>query len=90
MDRVVVDIGPKERLGLTFVALYRTRKLFDLAFNPMFSFERLQNIGKCIGLKGRSDEENRWHQILKNIAMYFFDCIIKDIRELYSQVGVKV
>ncbi|KAF5196426.1 Atp-dependent dna helicase pif1 [Thalictrum thalictroides] len=59
LDRVVVDIGKKESLSLTFVALSRTRKLSDLAFSPMFTFERLQKIGKCAGLKPRLDEEER-------------------------------
>ena len=53
----MVDIGDRKSLGLTFVALSRTRKLTDLAFNPMFSFERLQKIGKCNGLKARLQEE---------------------------------
>ncbi|KAF5195646.1 Atp-dependent dna helicase pif1 [Thalictrum thalictroides] len=59
LDRAVVDIGEKESLGLTFVALSRTRKLSDLAFSPMFTFERLHKIGKCAGLKPRLDEEER-------------------------------
>ena len=59
LDRAVVDIGDRESLRLTFVALSRTRKLSDLAFNPMFSFERLQKIEKCDGLKGRLQEEER-------------------------------
>ncbi|KAL2474964.1 ATP-dependent DNA helicase [Abeliophyllum distichum] len=63
LDKVVVDIGDKESLGLTFVALSRTRRLQDLIFNPMFSYERLQKIGKCEGLKGRRQEEERLRTI---------------------------
>ncbi|KAL5725506.1 hypothetical protein ACHQM5_008644 [Ranunculus cassubicifolius] len=64
LDKAVVDIGDKESLGLTFVALSRTRKLTDLAFSPMFTFERLQKIKKCMGLKWRMLEEER----LKNMS----------------------
>ncbi|KAL2500189.1 Uncharacterized protein Adt_25739 [Abeliophyllum distichum] len=63
LDKAVVDIGEKESLGLTFVALSRTRRLQDLAFNPMFTYERLQKIGKCDGLKGRRQEEERLRSI---------------------------
>ena len=57
LDRAMVDISDRESLELTFVALSRTKKLSVLAFNPMFSFERLQKIEKCNGLKGRLQEE---------------------------------
>ncbi|KAL5714287.1 hypothetical protein ACHQM5_016269 [Ranunculus cassubicifolius] len=59
LDCAVVDIGEKESLGLTFVALSRTRKLCDLAFSPMFSYERLNKIKACRGLLGRLEEEKR-------------------------------
>jgi len=55
----VVDIGDRESIDLTFVALSRIRKLSDLAFNLIFNFERLQKIGKCGGLKSRLQEEER-------------------------------
>ncbi|KAL2499053.1 ATP-dependent DNA helicase [Abeliophyllum distichum] len=63
LDKAVVDIGEKESLGLTFVALSQTRRLQDLAFNPMFTYGRLQKIGKCDGLKGRRQEEERLRNI---------------------------
>ncbi|KAI3894970.1 hypothetical protein MKX03_027990, partial [Papaver bracteatum] len=53
LDQAVVDIGEKESLGLTFVALSRTRRLSDLAFHPMFSFERITKIGECKALPER-------------------------------------
>ncbi|KAL5717816.1 DNA helicase [Ranunculus cassubicifolius] len=59
LDQAVVDIGRKESLGLTFVALSRTRKLEDLAFNPMFTYERLLKIKECSGLPLRMLEEER-------------------------------
>ncbi|KAF6168894.1 hypothetical protein GIB67_038391 [Kingdonia uniflora] len=57
LDRVIGDAGDRKSLGLTFVALSRTRKLSDLAFKPMFTFERLQKLGKCAGLNSRMEEE---------------------------------
>ncbi|MCL7028421.1 hypothetical protein MKW94_024005 [Papaver nudicaule] len=63
LDQAVVDIGPKESLGLTFVALSRTRKLKDLAFSPMFDFDRIEGIGACKGLDLRRKEEERLQQI---------------------------
>jgi len=41
LDRAVIDIDDRESLELIFVALSRTKKSSDLAFNLIFSFERL-------------------------------------------------
>ncbi|KAI3913055.1 hypothetical protein MKW92_038757, partial [Papaver armeniacum] len=63
LDQVVVDIGPRESLGLTFVALARTRKLRDLVFIPMFTFERIARISTCHGLPLRRKEEERLREL---------------------------
>ncbi|KAL5698787.1 DNA helicase [Ranunculus cassubicifolius] len=63
LDKAVVDIGERESLGLTFVALSQTRKLSDLAFSPMFGFQRLDNIKNCRGLPVRRREEDRLEQL---------------------------
>ncbi|KAI3851247.1 hypothetical protein MKX03_002235 [Papaver bracteatum] len=64
LDQAVVNIGrTTERLGMTFVALSRTRRLKDLAFFPMFDYERLERIDKCYGIKKRRVEEQRLQQL---------------------------
>ncbi|KAI3835106.1 hypothetical protein MKX03_016792 [Papaver bracteatum] len=63
LDQAVADIGAKESLGLTFVALSRTRRLSDLAFHPMFSFERIAKIGECKALPERRQEEKRLQEL---------------------------
>ncbi|XP_026383518.1 ATP-dependent DNA helicase PIF1-like [Papaver somniferum] len=63
LDQAVVDIGPRESLGLTFVVLSRTRKLRDLAFSPMFAFERIARISTCRGLPLRRKEEERLREL---------------------------
>ncbi|XP_026428269.1 ATP-dependent DNA helicase pfh1-like [Papaver somniferum] len=59
LDQAMVDIGPRKSLGLTFVALSRTKNLRDLAFSLMFTFERIEIISTCHGLPLRHKEEER-------------------------------
>ncbi|KAI3895203.1 hypothetical protein MKX03_009388 [Papaver bracteatum] len=63
LDQAAVDIEAKESLGLTFVALLRTRRLSDLAFDPMFSLERIAKIGECKELPERIQEEKRLQEL---------------------------
>ncbi|KAI3899199.1 hypothetical protein MKW92_016429, partial [Papaver armeniacum] len=63
LDQTVVDIGSRESLSLTFVALSRTKRLSDLAFCSMFNFERLAKISDCLGLPKRRQEEERLQQL---------------------------
>ncbi|KAI3927583.1 hypothetical protein MKX01_026516 [Papaver californicum] len=46
LDQKVVDIGSRENLGLTLVALSKTRRLLDVVFSSMFSFDRITKIGE--------------------------------------------
>ncbi|KAI3947062.1 hypothetical protein MKW92_023784 [Papaver armeniacum] len=69
LDQAVVDIGAKESLGLTFVALSRTRRLSDLAFHPMFSFERIAKIGECKALPERRQEEKRLQELSQHCGV---------------------
>lgn len=67
LDQTMVDIREKEILGLTFVASSRTRKLTDLTFRPMFTFERIKQIGKRKGLTKRLQEETQLQQLSNRI-----------------------
>ncbi|KAI3924838.1 hypothetical protein MKW98_031089 [Papaver atlanticum] len=62
LDQAVVNIGTTERLGMTFLALSRTRRLRDLAFFPMFDYERLERIDKCYEVKKKRAEEQQLQQ----------------------------
>ena len=45
LDKVVIDLGPKEACTvLTFVCLSRAKRLVDLVVEPM-SFDRIGNLG---------------------------------------------
>lgn len=49
MDKVVVDVGPKEiACGCSYVALTRVKGLDGLVFHPVFDFTRLQKLGKDV------------------------------------------
>ena len=59
LDRIVIDLGPKEaRTGLTFVCLSRAKRLVDLMVEPM-SFDRIGNLGNSSTMKARLQEEVR-------------------------------
>ncbi|KAI3949437.1 hypothetical protein MKX01_000085 [Papaver californicum] len=64
LDQAVVDIGPRESLGLTFVALSRTKKIKRLCILSHVHFRKNSKIGECHGLLKRHQEEERLQQVL--------------------------
>ena len=44
LDQATVDIGAKERQGLTFTAISRVRSLTDLQIHPTFQFSCISRI----------------------------------------------
>ena len=48
-----------ERQGLTFTAISRVKSLDGLRFQPPFSYDRYEKMGKCAGVSKRKDEEER-------------------------------
>ena len=61
LDRVVIDLGPKEACtGLTFVCLSRAKRFVDLMVEPM-SFDRKGNLGNSSTMKARLQEEGKVH-----------------------------
>ena len=67
LDKVVLDIGPKEFCaGLTFVALSRVRNLNSLAFHPSFDFQRVASLAKSQRLIERCSEDCRLLSLSNN------------------------
>ena len=47
-----------ERQGLTFTAISRVKSLDGLRFQPPFSYDRYEKMGKCAGVSKR-----RWESV---------------------------
>ena len=58
LDKATIDIGTKERQGLTFTAISRVRSLADIQINPAFPFSRIAEMHKNPYLKRRQQEES--------------------------------
>ncbi|XP_059073343.1 uncharacterized protein LOC131874120 [Cryptomeria japonica] len=59
LPKVTIDIGPRERTGLTFVALSRVKSLEGLRIMPPFTYDRYEKMKKGRQLAKRKAEENR-------------------------------
>ena len=71
LDKVVIDLGPKEACtGLTFVCLSRAKRLVDLMVEPM-SFDRIGNLGKSSTMKARLQEEVRLVEIAQGTRVRY-------------------
>lgn len=58
LDKATVDIGTRERQGLTFTAISRVRSLADIHINLAFPFSRIAQVHKNPYLKRRQQEES--------------------------------
>lgn len=58
LDKATVDIGTKERQGLTFTAISRVCSLADIQINPAFPFSPIAQMHKNPYLKRRQQEES--------------------------------
>ena len=65
LDKATINIGKKERQGMTFTTISRVKYLAGLRFQPPFSFDRYEKMSKLSGVKIRKDEED----ILRMITM---------------------
>ncbi|XP_059073347.1 uncharacterized protein LOC131053421 [Cryptomeria japonica] len=59
LPKVTIDIGPRERTRLTFVALSRVKSLEGLRIMPPFTYDRYEKMKKGKQLAKRKAEENR-------------------------------
>ncbi|XP_059073384.1 uncharacterized protein LOC131874156 [Cryptomeria japonica] len=59
LPKVTIDIGPRERTGLTFVAVSRVKSLEGLRIMPPFTYDRYEKMKKGRQLAKRKAEENR-------------------------------
>ena len=58
LDKARVDIGTKERQGLTVAAISRVRSLADIQINPAFPFSWIAQMHENPYLKRRQQEES--------------------------------
>ena len=58
LDNATVDIGTKERQGLTFTAISRVHSLADIHINPAFPFSRIAQMHKNPYIQHRIQEES--------------------------------
>ena len=73
LDKVVIDLGPKEACtGLTFACLSRAKRLVDLLVEPM-SFERVGNLGNSSTMKARLQEEVRLVELAQGTRVRYTD-----------------
>ena len=73
LDKVVIDLGPKEACtGLTFVCLSRAKRLVDLMVEPM-SFDRIGNLGNSSTMKARLQEEVRLVEFAQSTRVRYAD-----------------
>ena len=59
LPKATIDIGPKERAGLTFVAICRVKSLQGLRIMPPFTYDRYEKIKSGKQLSNRKEEEMR-------------------------------
>ena len=59
LPKATIDIGPRERAGLTFVAVSRVKSLQCLRIMPPFTYDRYEKMKKGRQISKRKDEENR-------------------------------
>ena len=59
LQKATIDIGQRERVGLTFVADSRVKYLQHLRIMPLFTYDRYEKMKKGRQFSKRKDEENR-------------------------------
>ena len=73
LDKVVIDLGPKEACtGLTFVCLSRAKRLVDLIVEPI-SFDRIGKLGNSSTMKARLQEEVRVVELAQSTRVRYTD-----------------
>ncbi len=72
LGKTVLDIGPKETAGLTFVTLSRVRHISDLAVLP-FDYQRALKISIGDGLFSRKMEEKRLNMLCQATQDQWFE-----------------
>jgi len=63
LEKATINIGTKERQGLTFTAISRVKSLNGLRIKPPFSYDRYEKMAKGAGVASRKEEENRLRSI---------------------------
>ena len=72
LDKVAIDLGPKEACtGLTFVCLTRAKRLVVLMVEPM-SFDRIGNLGNSSTMKARLQEEVRLVELAQGTSCLLY------------------
>ncbi|XP_057814333.2 uncharacterized protein LOC131028125 [Cryptomeria japonica] len=59
LSKATIDIGPRERAGLTFVAISRVKALDGIRISPPFSYDRYEKMKTGKQLAKRKAEEER-------------------------------
>ena len=59
LEKATIDIGKKERQGLTFIAISRVKSIDGLRIQPPFSFERYCKMQNNFYTLARKKEEAR-------------------------------
>ena len=72
LEKATIDIRPRERTRMTFVAISRVKSLQGLRIMPPFSFDRYEKMKYGKQLEKRKYEENR----LKDLEIKHHDCIL--------------
>jgi len=63
LERATIDIGKKERQGLTFTSISRVKSIDGLCISPPFSFERYAKMKNSAYVTIRKKEEQRLHSL---------------------------
>jgi ATP-dependent DNA helicase PIF1 len=63
LDRATIDIGKKERQGLTFTSISRVKSIDGLRISPPFSFQRYAKMKNSAYVTIRKKEEQRLHSL---------------------------
>ena len=76
LDKVVIDLGPKEACtGLTFVCLSRAKRLVDLMVEPT-SFDRIGKLENSATMKARLQEEVGLVELAQGTRVRYTDCLL--------------
>ena len=65
LDQATIDIGSRERQGLTFITIPRVKSIDGLHISPPFSFERYLKMKNSAYVTLRKKEEER----LKSLSL---------------------
>ena len=63
---MTIDLGPRERIGLTFVAISHVKSLQCLRIMPPFTYDHYEKMKKGRQVAKRKDEEKRLKLLEEN------------------------